>query len=272
MIEKLDVFPGVRYKVTDFKNKLKAHECKNVFTKKSLKVEKQEMNKMEKDIPDSGPVPECSYEIGPNIDSLTLGETNNENAKRRNGNLDAVMETTVKTEDVKILARNGNSNECLIHSSLVGTESADLMIKDNFNPSTTVGRNILNARMKHQKCKVRSSGARVALESLNVDVGGKATDFVKKVETSESEDCVMNDSLTSNKEVKVKNEEITVSMSTADEQTVMPQFEEIACVEECVNVKTDNKWEPHLTFANKSEEKQLVQERKYTFLDMGFKC
>ena len=33
--------------------------------------------------------------------------------------------------------------------------------------------------------------ARVALERLNVAVGVKATDFVQKIEASESEDCVL---------------------------------------------------------------------------------
>ena len=75
--------------------------------------------------------------------------------------------------------------------------------------------------------------ARAALEILNVAVDGKATDIVKKVEASESEDCVMNDSVKPKSEVKVKKEEITVSMSTVDEKSFVPLFEEIPCVAVC---------------------------------------
>ena len=77
---------------------------------------------------------------------------------------------------------------------------------------------------------------------------GQKKKFVKTDEASNSEDSVMNDSAKPKREVTVKKEEITVNMSTADEQKFVLLIEEISCGAESGNVKTENKWEPHLTF------------------------
>jgi transcription initiation factor TFIIB len=77
---------------------------------------------------------------------------------------------------------------------------------------------------------------------LNVFVGEK--DLVKKVE--ESQDGEMMVAVELKKEVIIKMEEVTVSMSTADD-TYISLLEEAPCGEESADVKTDLKWEPHPT-------------------------
>jgi hypothetical protein len=63
---------------------------------------------------------------------------------------------------------------------------------------------------------------KVLLERLNVGCG--VQDFVYKVEASLSEDGVMNDSVKPKREVILKTEEITLSISSADEKTFMGEF------------------------------------------------